>query len=392
MDLKCFKSYRRGRRITIIILLCGLLSPLLFALRGDAQPFRIAFVGDIMVHAPQLEAARDGRDGTYDFSPQLAPMKRVLASADLVVGNLETTLAAGIRSFSGYPCFNTPDSLVSALADCGFSVLTTANNHCLDSRGRGAERTSEILDTMGLSRVGVRLGKDARIALEVEKNGIRLGFLSYTYGTNGITLSSNASIIVPTIQGADVADEIRNARKPETDLFVVGFHFGQEYSPKPSKDQRDVAALAFRAGTDIVIGTHPHVLQPVEISRNSRSGRIRVVAYSLGNFLSSQRTKPRDRSCVLFIDVEKRRTGVFITRVSILPIWTRWGRGNATPRIAVTPLVHEVRRLAGRRDPGGISEIRNLRAIEESVCRSLLVCHRAEPDGSYTLWKENQER
>ena len=358
----------------------------------NAGTLRLAFIGDIMVHLPQLEAAWNRADKTYDFLPQVALMKRVLSRSDIVAGNLETTLASGIRGFTGYPCFNSPDSLLTALKEIGLSVLTTANNHCMDSGAAGAVRTARVIDEHGFFRVGVRLKEDTANALRVEKNDVNVTFLSYTYGTNGIRVPSDSSIVVPLIQSDTFSGDIARARRNRNDLLVAAFHFGPEYAVTPSKEQKTVAALALRSGADVIFGTHPHVLQPIQISRNSKTGRLRVAAYSLGNFLSSQRTEPRDRSCVLLVDVKTESDRSSITKVAILPIRTRWKKTRGNDRIAVSPIVHERRRLIGRRDPSGMSEERELRSLEKSICASLRVYHDAEPDGAYTLWEETQTR
>lgn len=358
----------------------------------DAGTIRLAFVGDIMVHVPQLEAAWNSADKTYDFLPQVALMKRLLSRFDIVAGNLETTLASGIRGFTGYPCFNSPDSLLTALKEIGLSVLTTANNHCLDSGAAGAVRTGRVIDEHGFFRIGVRLKEDTANALRFEKNDVNVTFLSYTYGTNGIRVPADSSVVVPLIQSDTFSGDIARARRNRNDLLVAAFHFGPEYAVTPSKEQKTVAALALESGADIIFGTHPHVLQPIQVSKNTKTGRLRVAAYSLGNFLSSQRTEPRDRSCVLFVDVTTEPDRSSITKVSVLPIWTRWKKTRGNDRIAVSPIVHERRRLIGRRDPAGKSEERALRSLEKSICASLLVYHDAEPDGAYTLWEETQAR
>ena len=358
----------------------------------NAGTLRLAFIGDIMVHVPQLEAAWIRADRTYDFLPQVAPMKRFLSRSDIVAGNLETTLASGIRGFTGYPCFNSPDSLLAALKEIGLSVLTTANNHCMDSGAAGAVRTGRVIDEHGFYRIGVRLKEDTASALRFEKNDVHVAFLSYTYGTNGIRVPSDSSVVVPLIQSDTFSGDIARARRNRNDLLVAAFHFGPEYAVTPSKEQEAVVALALKSGADIIFGTHPHVLQPIQVSRNAKTGRLRVAAFSLGNFLSSQRTEPRDRSCVLLVDVKTESDRSSITKVAILPIRTRWKKTRGNDRIAVSPIVHERRRLIGRRDPAGKAEALALRSLEKSICASLRVYHEAEPDGAYTLWKETQTR
>lgn len=371
----------------LVVIFCFVIAP-----QCDAGTLRFAFVGDIMVHVPQLETAWNKEDKTYDFLPQVAPMKRYLSHFDIVAGNLETTLASGIRGFTGYPCFNSPDSLLTALKGIGLSVLTTANNHCMDSGAAGAVRTGRIIDEHGLFRVGVRLKEDMASALRFEKNDAHVAFLSYTYGTNGIRVPSDSSVVVPLIQSDTFSGDIAAARRNRNDLIVAAFHFGPEYAVTPSKEQKNVVALALKSGADIIFGTHPHVLQPIQVSRNSGTGRLRVAAFSLGNFLSSQRTEPRDRSCVLLVEVKTESDHFSITKVAILPIWTRWKKTRGKDRIAVSPIVHERRRLIGRRDPTGKAEELALRSLEKNICASLRVYHDAEPDGAYTLWKETQTR
>lgn len=310
---------------TVVSVFCLTLS---FSVRAWGFPLRARalFVGDIMAHRQQLATAeaRDA-DGTkyWDFRPQFLRVKPLLAGDALVVGNLETTFAGEHRGYAGYPSFNTPDALADALTDLGVDLVTLANNHILDRGAEGARRTTEVLDRAGLPWTGLGLdGVPRNDALLMEHGGLRWAFVNYSYGSNRTLSSSDVQLNV--ISDAAISEGLARAWALRPDIVVACFHWGNEYQFVPSIHQKKAAEAALSGGAHLVIGTHPHVLQPMEVRMDhSGSGpaEARLVAWSLGNFVSFQRTLPRERSCVLAIDVEKpsEREGVRLVRVSVAP-------------------------------------------------------------------------
>lgn len=282
----------RGKALGLLAL-TALAAPLLcLTLTSETEPCRdsatIVFAGDAMMHAAQIEAARQP-DGTYDFSDCFAAISPYVAEADYAVVNLEAPL--GGKPYTGYPCFSTPDSYADALSDAGFDLFLTANNHCLDRHDRGARRTVDALATAGYEHLGTYRDlsqRDSILPLIKEIGGIRVAFLNYTYGTNGINPHGN--IVVDYIDRNKIADDISHARQEGAELVCVGMHWGYEYKLLPNAEQKALADFLVGQGVDLVIGSHPHVIQPMEM-RTDSAGRQSLVIYSLGNLISNMKTR-----------------------------------------------------------------------------------------------------
>ena len=358
---------------------------------GEGAGVRLSAVGDIMVHDPQIGAAWSEKLRSYDFRPQMAPLMPMLASAEITVGNLETTFGGPQRKYTGYPCFSTPDTLAPALREAGFDVVFTANNHCLDRGKGGALRTLDVLAAAGLASTGTFASSD-RPPLILERGGLSFAFLAYTYGTNGIKVPKDAPWMVNLLDKKLLSADL--ARCASADVRVVAFHFGNEYQLIPSSGQRAAVKAALEGGARIVLGTHPHVLQAVEVFSPDVPEDARVVAWSLGNFLSSQRTEPRERSAVLHVDLERQGSGVALTGVSATPVWTRYRRlPGGGRRIQVVPAVEALARW-DRGESGDLNkeEARRLRNAERGVARALF--GKQSPlsaDGVYVLWPLRRE-
>ncbi len=252
----------------------------------------VAAVGDIMVHRTQFVRAYDPQEESYDFKPSFEVIAPYLQKADLVVGNLETTLGGDKLGFSAYPRFNSPDEIVTALREAGFNLLCTANNHCLDTGEKGLCRTIKVIEEAGIKHFGTAGSFEERnTPLIVQVNGISLSFLAYTYGTNGLSVPRGKDYLVNLIDEEQMSRDISRARLEGADLVIVYLHWGEEYCTEPTESQKKVALFAAEAGADIILGSHPHVIQPMEYlhvpSKVDREKKI-FVAYSLGNFLSNQ--------------------------------------------------------------------------------------------------------
>ncbi len=248
-------------------------------------------VGDIMMHSPQLPSAYSVTDTTYSFDTYFEPLEGYL-DGDWVIANLETPMAGEEAGYSGYPQFNAPEQLADALKQAGFDIVSTANNHSLDRWEAGVRRTIDFLEERGLYHTGTaRSEAEAAIPLIVEKQGISIAFLAYTYGTNGIPIPAGKDYLVNLIDEARIKQDIKQARDSGAELVTVSLHFGHEYHRQPSEEQKQLSQSLIRAGADIILGSHPHVVQPYEwISTENDEGDIRIgiVIYSLGNFISNQ--------------------------------------------------------------------------------------------------------
>ena len=246
----------------------------------------LTFVGDAMQHAPQITAAQQA-DGTYDYSQCFEYLKDDITWADLAVVNLECPL--GGKPYTGYPCFSAPDSYAQQLRDVGFDLFLTANNHCLDRRDKGLVRTCHALDSLGIPHIGTyptRQDRDQRIPYIVNVKGIKIAFLDYTYGTNGIPIQGN--VIVDFIDQQQIADDIALARERGAHAICVNLHWGIEYQLKPVASQRTLADWLVTQGVDLIIGGHPHVVEPMEVRYSEEYDKKVLLVYSMGNFISNQ--------------------------------------------------------------------------------------------------------
>jgi len=261
---------------------------ILLALSAQSEAV-ILFAGDAMQHKAQLEAARQD-DGTYSYIECFEPVKELVSEADYAVVNLETPL--GGRPYRGYPCFSAPDSYAKALVESGFDLILTANNHTLDARDRGLRRTVAALDSMAIAHIGTyrnAASRDKEIPLIVNIKGFKVGFLNYTYGTNGIEIQGDA--VVDYINRDIMAADIAATRRAGAEILCVAVHWGDEYKLLPNSSQKNLAKWLCDQGVDIIFGGHPHVIQPMELIDNPVTGRKTAIFYSLGNFISNMKTR-----------------------------------------------------------------------------------------------------
>lgn len=255
---------------------------------SQPQEVDLVFAGDAMMHTGQLEAAKRG-NGVYDYDYCFSAIAPYIQSADYAIVNLETPVAKA--PYSGYPQFNAPDSYPVALAAAGFDLFLTANNHTLDRRDRGLKRTVQTLDSLGYRHIGTytdSLDRARRIPCVVNINGYKVGFLNYTYGTNGFSVSSDA--IVDYINADRIRADIAKTRRAGAEIVVAAVHWGEEYTLQPVQYEKTWARFLEKEGVDIVMGGHPHVVQPMELRKNSYTGKPFFLSYSHGNFISNMMT------------------------------------------------------------------------------------------------------
>lgn len=271
--------------------------------------------GDAMAHNDISSDARDPETGEYDYLPIFAAAAPYATAADYAVVNLETPLAGGEPS--GYPRFSAADAMAQNLKDAGFDLCLTANNHCLDKGYKGLARTLDVLDEVGLAHVGTSRSQtehDNNVYL-ADVGGISVAFLGYTYGTNGFALPDSApwaANVYNTDYLTSLADPdydyllqgLEAAKALEPDLIAVLIHWGIEYKLKQNHYQEEVADFLFENGADLVLGGHPHVIQPLGF-RELPDGRQGFVSYSLGNFFSSQTKENTDVTALLSLELTK---------------------------------------------------------------------------------------
>lgn len=283
----------------------------------------IMAVGDIMMHMPQVNAGRTSEG--YNFTPFFEDVKPLFDQADLVLGNLETTLSGSELGYSGFPRFNSPDEVADSLKKAGFDVITTANNHSIDKGEEGLLSTLDQLDRVGLNYTGTfRTEEDREHILMITKNEISIAVLAYTYGTNGLSIPRNKDYLVNLLDAEKMERDIKTAKELGADIVAVNIHFGHEYHLYPSDDQREWVNRLFDWGADLIFGSHPHVLQPYEVREwVSEEGEQRqgVVIYSLGNFISNQRKQTRDIGGIMSIQIRKTGELIEIEEVEFIPTW-----------------------------------------------------------------------
>ncbi|MEH7120293.1 CapA family protein [Neobacillus vireti] len=262
-------------------------------------------VGDILIHPPVYQDAFNGVE--YNFDPMFEKVKPLLKKPDILTANQESTLGGVELGLSGYPLFNSPHQVANALVDAGVDIVSTANNHALDKGEKGIYSESAYLDQLGLPHVGSYSNEIDRQKLRImNKNGIRIAFIAYTYGTNGIPLPKGKEFLVNIIDKNTMKSEIARA-KSNADVVVMSLHWGNEYERIPTNEQRDVAQFLANEGVDIIFGSHPHVLQPMEWIK-TKDGRKTFVIYSLGNFISGQQGDYKDIGGLATIDITKKIT------------------------------------------------------------------------------------
>lgn len=266
----------------------------------DTTRLSMLFLGDIMQHDSQIADALNPKTGRYDYGPSFKYIKPYIEAVDVAVGNLEVTLAG--RPYKGYPQFSAPDELLTTLKDLGLDVIVTANNHSVDRGKAGVERTIAMLDSFDIAHTGTFRNQSEKNKLHpliVERQGFKLAILNYTYGTNGLPVTKPN--IVNMLDTAAIRRDLRKASAMKPDAIIVFTHWGLEYQSLPSKDQKQITEICFKYGAQLVIGSHPHVLQPMEW----RKDKNQVVAYSLGNFVSGQRKRYTDGGALIRIELEK---------------------------------------------------------------------------------------
>jgi len=319
-------------------------------------------VGDIMVHQEQLEAAWDNKRGTYDFAPFFAKVSPVLRQADWVLGNLETTLSGKEARYTGYPEFNSPETLAVALKQAGFTAVTTANNHSLDRREAGVLRTIEHLDRAGLAHTGTfRSAAQRNDPLLLKKGDITLAVLAYTYGTNGIPIPKGKPYLVNVIDSRLIHRDIVRARSLGADFVAVALHFGAEYQRMPNASQRAIVDTCLKVGADLILGSHPHVVQPMErrtVTLADGGTRTGLVAYSLGNFISAQRREYKDVGAILSVTLTKKANGqTAVEQAAIIPTYVHYVRVKGKRHYVVYPLPQTLAAARDEKDPLLTSEL-----------------------------------
>lgn len=270
----------------------------------------ILFAGDAMQHEAQLQAALNSSKNhtDYDYSECFTDIESAIKQADYAVVNLEVPL--GGAPYSGYPMFGAPDSYAKSLKDAGFDMFLTANNHTLDRRDKGLRRTIRVLDNLEVDHIGTyndKASRDSILPFIKDIKGFNVGFLNYTYGTNGIKIKENT--VVDYIDTTLIARDIDAVRAKGAEIVTVALHWGIEYDLLPNKQQKELADFLTDKCVDMIIGGHPHVIQPMEMRLN-KNGKKTFIVYSLGNFISNMKTDDTRGGAIARVKLKRDTTGV----------------------------------------------------------------------------------
>lgn len=259
------------------------------------------FIGDIMGHDEQIWSAENRETHTFDYDDVFKYIKPVISETDIAIANFEVTL--GGPPYMGYPQFSSPPALAAACKNAGIDYMVTANNHAADRGKSGIAGTINRLDSLGIPHTGTFLNpasRDSLYPLIFRKNGISMALLNYTYGTNGINVPEPE--IVNILDKDVITADIKKAKAGNPDITILFLHWGTEYDTVPSRTQTDLAEYFFSLGVDLIIGSHPHVLQKMVWSKNISGGKDGIVVYSMGNFVSNQRKPKTDGGAIVRIE------------------------------------------------------------------------------------------
>ena len=333
----------------------------------------IGAMGDLLMHKPifddltQYNAAVQQPDGSYDFTSVFQYLSEYTSSLDYAVANLETTLCGEKNGYpyDGYPLFNCPDELVDGVKNAGFDMLLTANNHCYDTKLVGFLRTLEIIRGKGLETLGSYTSADETKWIMVEINGIKIGMLCYTWAF-GVTedgrpsMNGNQSIEKPGLCNyfytknlpafySEVEQYLAEMESAGVEATILFIHWGQEYFLSPNEEQRTIAQKMCDLGIDVIIGGHPHVIQPVELLDSTTDPEHKTVClYSTGNAVSNQRqgklnsikTAHTEDGVLFTVTFEKYSDGtVYLASANAIPTWVNMhNNGNGKTEYNILPL------------------------------------------------------
>lgn len=333
----------------------------------------IAAQGDLLMHSylftsnPKYPAAAYIEDGVYNFDSLFRYISSYVSGADYAVANLETTFGNN-TSYSGNPLFNCPDALADSVSAAGYDMLLTANNHCVDTGASGIKRTLEQVRSRNLATLGTQLDNTEKKYTVVDVNGIQLGMLCYTYagglesdGSPNFNLSESTILREPGLVNyftenkldqfySEVQTHMDNMRAEGAEAIILYIHWGTEYALAENATQRSIAQKMCDMGIDVIIGGHPHVVQPMDLLTSTTDPEHKTVCiYSLGNAVSNQRKEEMQKSCptghtedgALFqVTFEKYSDGtVAVAQTDVLPTWVnKFTNGDGKVEYNILPL------------------------------------------------------
>ena len=280
----------------------------------------LLFIGDIMGHDEQIWSAENRETHSYNYDDVFKYIKPVISEADIAIANFEVTLAG--PPYTGYPQFSSPVELASACKNAGIDYLVTANNHSADRGKNGIVNTIMRLDSLKIPHTGTFISPEARDSLYplmINKQGMSIALLNYTFSTNGIKVPE--PVIVNMLDKDLITNDVKKAKKNNAGMIILFLHWGTEYDSIPAKNQIDLAQYFFSIGVDLVIGSHPHVLQKMVWSKNVTGGKDGIAVYSLGNLVSNQRKPKTDGGSLVRIEITRNGNLFKISNAGYVLTW-----------------------------------------------------------------------
>ncbi|MCW7507361.1 CapA family protein [Leptospira levettii] len=266
---------------------------------------RIKFVGDLMCHSSQITSYLDLKTKTYDSFKSFEYVAESLQNANLTLGNLETTITEKSNEYSGYPRFGSPIGYLNGLEKAGFDILSTANNHSADKGSYGIDTTIQKVTEFNMIPIGSYVSLEdfqKRKDLIQDVNGIKIAIYNYTYSTNGIPVRDGR--IVRILNEDQIRNDVKFAKEQGVHFIILWYHYGNEYDENPNNSQLKWVNIGIDAGADIIIGGHPHVVQKIDFYQDSNTNEDKLIAYSLGNFISAQNRQYTDGGIILSFTLE----------------------------------------------------------------------------------------
>ncbi len=293
----------------------------------EDKTINMTVAGDVLCHNTNFWDAYDSKTDSYDFSYTFEDIKKYFDNADIAIGTLESNFAGKSVGYSNYPLFNAPEDLATDLKELGFDILATANNHCLDKGFSGMVSTLAELDKAGIKHMGTYATEETSKEYIVEDvNGIKMAFLNYTYGTNGIAIPNGKKYAVNLIDKEKIKSDLENVKQQSVDVICVNMHWGEEYRLKQNAEQEELADFLFKNGVDLILGSHTHCLEPMEkrtVKLEDGTEKECFVIYSLGNFMSGQKADNSRQSVILDIQLTKNGENkkISIDKIEYTPIY-----------------------------------------------------------------------
>jgi len=344
-ELLTLSSRMYSRRYMIISIPTSSYTPTV----PDSATISLVATGDILMHNTVIAAGKQG--DVYNYDQLFAPVKHLIEEGDYASVNLESALAGPSSGYTGYPQFNSPDSIANSLKNTGFDLAVTASNHIMDRGFSGALRTMDVLRQAGLDTTGTfKTPKEKQTFLIKDIRGVKVGYLAYSYSTNGIPVPADKPYFYNFLDRDKIITDITTLR-PQVDLLVLVLHWGVEYSPYPTEQQRKLATEFFKKGADVILGSHPHVIQPMEIMKIN--GKDKFVIYSMGNSMGNQNGVERNSGVILNLRFTKMlpQGETILTGVSYTPTYIHPYYVNSRQMFRVVPIEETMKAIQAEKDP-----------------------------------------